>query len=201
MYRRIIIDVPALGSKSAPQDIPRGEGTKGATKDRQFTDQNCKLEKGHSPVLMRKRSCHFCDCCMRLDPMDRANRKAPATDVEYKGPNSCAYSVICGNPDNIVQVPRKQEKGTKNRANPRGDKAREEEADTMVEGEHCAFFVKTECEAWAVGKVVSGAWTQPNSGRAVVGKRGESMEPGVKHFTSANMCGKDAPSGRLESRV
>ena len=80
-------------------------------------------------------------------------------------------------------MPRKQEKGAKNRADLRGEKAREEEADTMARGEHCASFVKTECEACAVGEIVSEVWTQLNSGRAAVGKRRGPMEPGaMKRF-------------------
>ena len=81
IYRREIMTVDARGPKSAPQDIPKGLRCVGATKDRQFTDQCCELEKGASSVLMRHRSCHFCDCCIRLDPMDRANRTTPPTEV------------------------------------------------------------------------------------------------------------------------
>ena len=81
IYRREIITVDARGPKSAPQDIPKGLRCEGATKDRQFTDQCCDLENGASSVLMRHRSCHFCDCCIRLDPMDRANRVTPPTEV------------------------------------------------------------------------------------------------------------------------
>ena len=114
IYRREILTIPAYGAGSAYQEIPRGAGVPGATKDRQFTDQCSALEKvggvDKAVVLMRHRSCHFCDCCMRLDPMDRANRKTKAAEGDNKGPNPCAYEVMCGPADNIVHVPRKREK-------------------------------------------------------------------------------------------
>jgi hypothetical protein len=75
IFKRVIFSVPAKGPSSARQEITRGESCVGVQKDRQFTDQNCNLEDGAAAVLMRHRACHFCDCCLRLDPMDRANRK------------------------------------------------------------------------------------------------------------------------------
>lgn len=114
IYRREILTIPAYGAGSAYQEIPREAGVPGATKDRQFTDQCSALEKvggvDKAVILMRHRSCHFCDCCMRLDPMDRANRKTKAAEGDNKGPNPCAYEVMCGPADNIVHVPRKREK-------------------------------------------------------------------------------------------
>ncbi len=105
------------GTGSAYQEIPRGAGVAGTTNDRQFTDQCSPLEQvgavDNAAVLMRHRSCHFCDCRMRLDPMDRANRTTTAREGDNKGPNPCAYEIMCGPADNIVHVPRKQVKGTR----------------------------------------------------------------------------------------
>jgi hypothetical protein len=122
VYRRVFFDVPAIGPGSAPQNIPRGKSTKGATACRQFTDVNSKVERANGTDCvserMRPRSCHFCECCMRLDPTNRA----------MGGADPCRYADLCGDPDNIVVVQRDVVAGTKLVSSDIGKKRREEEA-------------------------------------------------------------------------
>ena len=65
-------------------------------------------EKGESFVTtrMRRRSCHFCECCMRLDPTNRVEG----------GSNPCKFSALCGDPDNVIMVRREVVHGTKIRS-------------------------------------------------------------------------------------
>jgi hypothetical protein len=102
--------VPAIGLTSPRQNIPRGEGADGASFDRQFTGRCCgpemivkkKKSVQHSTVRMRRRSCHFCGPCMRLDPTDNANQ----------GVGTCKYEQLCGPADNVVGVAKEASKTT-----------------------------------------------------------------------------------------
>ena len=57
---------------------------------------NNKVERGKGESFvttrMRQRSCHFCECCMRLDPTNRVEG----------GSNPCKFSALCGDPDNVL---------------------------------------------------------------------------------------------------
>ena len=183
MYRREINTVPSSGNGSAPQDMPRGGRVVGATKDRQFTDQCSDLEQGQSVVLTRLRSCHFCDGCMRLDPMERANRKESPKDGDNLGAKPCSYEDLCGPADNVLYFPRKEVKGTKNRPEKTGDAARTQLARTMEVGEHCAFAIESEAEPWVVGKLRRKVWQQGDSDVTMLGKRGEPVKSGEEYFT------------------
>jgi hypothetical protein len=105
--RRELVSVPAMGLGSPRQNIPRGDAAKGAYKDRHFTDQNCAPESKegqlHSIVRMRRRSCHFCNCRMRLDPCDDANDQK----------NPCQYEELRGPADNVVAVAREKDRSAR----------------------------------------------------------------------------------------
>ena len=135
VYKRIFFDVPAIGPGSAPQDIPRGKSTKGATACRQFTDINGKVErkngKQYVSERMRPRSCHYCECCMRLDPTNRA----------MGGNDPCRYSDLCGDPDNVVMVERDIVAGTMLRSCDIGKKRREEEAALAGKYHHSVYSI------------------------------------------------------------
>ncbi len=69
--KRVLLGVPAIGPKSAHQDIPRGVCTPGASPQWQFTDLKQSrvvtrteggVRKIFSSVRMRQLSCHICDC-------------------------------------------------------------------------------------------------------------------------------------------
>ena len=83
---------------------------------------NNKVERGKGESFvttrMRQRSCHFCECCMRLDPTNRVEG----------GSNPCKFSAICGDPDNVIMVRREIVHGTKIRSCDIGKTQREEDA-------------------------------------------------------------------------
>jgi hypothetical protein len=95
---------------------------KGATACRQFTDCNNKVETSRGvqfvTTRMRQRACHYCDCCMILDPTGRVTG----------GLKTCQYAELCGNPDNVVQISRAEVTGTRLRSCDLGKAKREEEA-------------------------------------------------------------------------
>ena len=183
IYKREIVTVPAFGPGSAVQDIPKGDPPAGAQADRQFIDQCCDLERGESPVLMRHRSCHFCDCCLRLDPADRANLKNK-TGQQTKGPNPCAYQTICGDADNVVPVRRKVIAGTKDRADKTGGEMRQQAAQSLDIGDIAAFWVKSESEPWCLGRVLKSLWKSEDSGLpSWRGQRRELIHPNREYFT------------------
>ena len=174
VYRRQLVSVPAIGPGSARQNIPRGEKTLGAYKDRQFTDQNCKPESRpgtscqHSIVRMRRRSCHFCTCCMRLDPCDDANGKQ----------NPCQHEELCGPADNVVAVPKEPDRKTHITRSEAGAADHLSTVQSAKVGSIVAAHSKLEPEMWFLGEVVKEAY-KPNV--SLTGERGEKVAEGEWH--------------------
>jgi hypothetical protein len=184
VYRREIVSVPAIGLGSPRQNIPRGIGI-GASKDRQFTDQNCGPENlpykketaQHSIVRMRRRSCHFCKCCMRLDPTDNANQ----------GDNGCEYGDICGPANNVVKVPKEKSKTSRITRSQSGVAEHLAMVQKAKEGSLVAAHSKTEPEAWFLGVVTKTAY-KPNV--TFKGPRGERVHRRRVAFGSAQAGGR-----------
>lgn len=173
VYRRELVSVPAIGLGSPRQNIPRGDAAKGAHKDRQFTDQNCKPEskegKLHSIVRMRRRSCHFCKGCMRLDPCDDANGKQ----------NPCQYEELCGPADNVVAVAREKDRTARVTRSASGANNHLERVKEAKVGSVVACHSKKEPEVWFLGEVVKEAHL-PNA--TFIGGRGEKVAEGEWHL-------------------
>ena len=169
VYRRELVSVPAIGLGSPRQNIPRGDAAVGACKDRQFTDQNCapEFKKGiqQSIVRMRRRSCHFCACCTRLDPCDDANDKT----------NPCQCEELCGPADNVVAVAKEADRKTHVTRSAAGEANHLEHVKQAAEGSLIACHSKTEPEVWFLGEVVKEAFL-PNAN--FTGGRGEKAKEG-----------------------
>lgn len=173
IFRRIIVEVPAIGPGSPRQNIPRGSTTAGASKDRQFTDQNCGAEVvggvSHSIVRMRHRSCHFCKPCMRLDPSGKSSG----------GTQKCLYEELCGPADNVVRVPRQKVKNTVATRSSAASDRRVELGRSAALGEVVACFAESEPGAWFLGRVRKTCF-KPNCSFA--GSRGEAVKEGVEYL-------------------
>jgi hypothetical protein len=172
IFKRHIFDIDM---KDVKQGIQKGKSLKGSKPCRQFTDVGDPLS-----VRVRRRSCHECECCIKLDPQDYRGEQLVAALIpeasDGPGSSPCNRQGYCGD---VADVCKLELESGKNLPQTRGEKQK------RTDGEKLARKVK-------IGDIICmKSTTEP-----------QPVCLGVVEIlpfkSQCNMSGASGPAGRID---